>query len=414
MAAPKAPSATLTEIYHFLRLLFVKLGIQYCPACEIAIQPQSRDAIAERILKEWSGHKVQLFAPLVVARKGLYKELAKWASRKGFPLLRVDGEPVPTDDWPLLDRYQEHHIDLPAGEITVEPSAGNSLRSLLDTALDHGSGSVRLLSLDRRGNWVGDEYHYSTRRACPGCGESFEEPDPRLFSFNSKQGWCPACFGTGSVIAGFDDEQTGEESTWIENGDSAESCPSCEGARLRPEAMAVFFHDWTIADYNGCSVEEAIGVFEALELNDREQAIGGDVLTEILSRLRFLRQVGLGYLSLDRAAPTLSGGEAQRIRLAAQLGSNLRGACYVLDEPTIGLHPRDNALLLDTLESLEQKGNTVVVVEHDEETIQRAEPHYRSRARGRYPGRTSGRRRHAGSAQGQRRLDHRPRPGNHP
>lgn len=369
---PKSTVGTLTEIHHFLRLLFVKLGIQYCPACEIAIQPQSRDAIADRIQKEWPDHNVQVFAPLVVARKGLYKELAKWASRKGFPLLRVDGEPVPTDDWPVLDRYQEHHIDLPVGEITVATDSDPALKDLLDTALDHGNGAVKLLSLDRRGNWVGDEHHYSTRRACPGCGESFEEPDPRLFSFNSKHGWCPECFGTGSAIVGFDEEQTGEESNWIENGDNTESCPSCDGARLRPEAMAVFFHDWTIADYNGCSVDEAIEVFGALELDDREQLIGGDVLTEILSRLRFLKQVGLGYLSLDRAAPTLSGGEAQRIRLAAQLGSNLRGACYVLDEPTIGLHPRDNALLLDTLESLEQKGNTVVVVEHDEETIQRA------------------------------------------
>ena len=363
---------TLTEIHHFLRLLFVKLGVQYCPTCEIPIRPQSRDAITERILAQWNGKRVELFAPLVMARKGVYRELAKWASRKGYPLLRVDGEPLPTGDWPALDRYQEHDIDLPVGEVAVAPDQEAALRALIDVALDHGKGALKVMAIGRAGSWVGNETHFSTRRACPGCGESFEEPDPRLFSYNSKHGWCGECFGTGMTLADFDAAQSGEEADWLEATPGAQTCAACEGARLRPEALSVYFQDWTIAEYSGCPVDEAAEVFDSLSLDDREQVIGGDVVAEILSRLRFLQQVGLGYLTLDRSAPTLSGGEAQRIRLAAQLGSNLRGACYILDEPTIGLHPRDNARLLDTLRALEHKGNTLVVVEHDEETIRAA------------------------------------------
>jgi len=369
----KSTVGTLTEIHHFLRLLFVKLGIQYCPECEIPIEPQSRDAIAERILEEWGGWRIALFAPLIVGRKGVYNELAKWAARKGYALLRVDGEPVPTEDWPGLDRYQEHHIDLPVGEITVAPENGLGLRALIEEALDQGKGTMRILAVDEAGKWTGDETNFSTQRACPGCGRSFEEPDPRLFSYNSKHGWCKSCYGTGVVLPGFNAEQTGEESAWTESDGEPLVCPSCEGARLRPEALAIYFKDWSVADYSACSVKEALAVFRELALNKRERAVGADVIGEIIGRLGFLDEVGLGYLSLDRAAPTLSGGEAQRIRLAAQLGSNLRGVCYILDEPTIGLHPRDNTLLLDTLQKLEGKGNTILVVEHDEETIRRAE-----------------------------------------
>jgi excinuclease ABC subunit A len=368
----KSTVGTLTEIHHFLRLLFVKLGIQYCPECQVPIEPQSRDAILAQLLEDYQGKKVALMAPLILNRKGIYKELALWASRKGYPILRVDGEPLPTDQWPQLDRYQEHNIDLPVGEIMIKPAHESELRRLLNEALDQGKGTVRVTLVKRGGDW-GEEQHFSTHRTCPDCGRGFEEPDPRLFSYNSKHGWCPSCYGTGSLLSGFDEEQSGEEGEWLESEQAAESCPSCEGARLNDEALAIYFHDWNIADYAAVSVDEAIHIFEALELSAREQAIGRDVVSEIVSRLAFLKEVGLGYLTLDRAAPTLSGGEAQRIRLAAQLGSNLRGVCYILDEPTIGLHPRDNSLLLKTLKKLEGKGNTIVVVEHDEETIRSAE-----------------------------------------
>ena len=368
----KSTVGTLTEIHHFLRLLFVKLGVQYCPDDDTPIEPQSRDAILAHLLHDYRGKKVALLAPLIVNRKGIYKELAQWANRKGYPLLRVDGEPLPTDNWPVLDRYREHNIDLPVGEILVKPENEAELRELLDDALDHGKGTVRASLVKRDGTW-GEEHHFSVHRTCPSCGRGFEEPDPRLFSYNSKHGWCPTCFGTGSVLPGFDAEQTGEEGEWLEGEVEPEVCPTCHGARLNEEALSIYFHDWNIADYAACPVDEAQQVFDELELSAREQAIGRDVISEITSRLAFLKEVGLGYLTLDRSAPTLSGGEAQRIRLAAQIGSNLRGVCYILDEPTIGLHHRDNALLLRTLKKLEGKGNTIVVVEHDEETIRSAE-----------------------------------------
>jgi excinuclease ABC subunit A len=295
--------------------------------------------------------------------------LAKWASGKGFPLLRVDGQWLPTSPWPRLDRYREHHIELPVGELKIGPDREGELRELLDRALDFGKGVVQVLPEGDSAPRI-----LSTRRACPGCGRSFPEPDPRLFSFNSKHGWCESCFGTGLLIPDFDAEQTGEEIWWNEWWEGEETvCPGCRGRRLRPEALGVRFSGLSIADWTAFPVEAAARRLEELRLSGRDAAIARDLLPELRSRLAFLREVGLGYLSLDRAAPTLSGGEAQRLRLAAQLGSNLRGVCYILDEPTIGLHPRDNRMLLDTLRKLEGKGNTVIVVEHDEETIRRAE-----------------------------------------
>ncbi|OOZ37656.1 excinuclease ABC subunit UvrA [Solemya velesiana gill symbiont] len=375
----KSTVATMTEIYHFLRLLFVKLGIQYCPDCQVPIQPQSREEIFAHVLRSYRNQRIAVMAPLIVHRKGIYNDQAKWADRKGYAFLRVDGEPAPTHDWPALDRYREHNIDLPIGEIDVSPRTEDELQALLDSALNHGKGVVRIISLDTETpsgsgeGWSGEERSYSTQRTCPDCGTGFEEPDPRLFSYNSKHGWCPDCYGTGAVLVDFDPEQSGEEDQWLTVEEETEVCPTCEGTRLRPEALAIFFQDWSITDYAACSVDEAAEVFNQLQLSGRELAIGRDLLSEIRNRLDFLREVGLGYLTLERAAPTLSGGEAQRIRLAAQLGSNLQGVCYILDEPTIGLHPRDNRMLLDTLGKLEGKGNTVVVVEHDEETIRRAE-----------------------------------------
>ena len=216
---------------------------------------------------------------------------------------------------------------------------------------------------------------YSTARACPGCGRSFDELDPRLFSWNSRHGWCPSCYGAGRELRGFGEDETGEEAHWSQGGDDepARECRACAGRRLRPEALAVRYRSRSIADFGALDVGTARGVLARIRPRGREAAIARDVLAELVSRLDFLCEVGLGYLRLDRAAPTLSGGEAQRIRLAAQLGSNLRGVCYILDEPTIGLHARDNAMLLDTLRALRAKGNTVVVVEHDEETIRSAE-----------------------------------------
>lgn len=360
----KSTVATVTEIYQFLRLLFARLGIQYCPEHGIAIQSRSEEAILESIKREFSGEQITLLAPLVVGRKGYYTDLAKWAAKRGQEFLRVDGEMTPTADWPRLDRYREHDIELPLGPVKV---GEDEIGSLLSEALNHGNGAVHVLSRD------GTVRNFSTKYVCPRCSRSFEEPDPRLFSYNSKQGRCAACLGTGVVLTSDERSAVNENVGWDHTVRHTEPCPECEGTRLRPEARSVRFHGMTITDITGKSIREAVDLIDGLDLTDREHKIADDLIREMRDRLQFLIEVGLGYLSLDRSAPTLSGGEAQRIRLAAQLGSRLRGVCYVLDEPTIGLHPRDNRMLLAVLRRLTNKGNTVLVVEHDAETIEAAD-----------------------------------------
>ena len=365
----KSTVATLTEIYHFLRLLYVKLGTQYCPDCTVPIEPQSRDAIAARLLRDFRGQRITLLAPLVIARKGYYTDLAKWAARKGFKTLRVDGTNVATASWPRLSRFREHTIELPLAHIDVSAHTDTKLHEALGRALDFGKGVLHVLSPKSTRPTV-----FSTRRACPSCGNGFAELDPRLFSFNSKHGWCESCYGTGLALSGFSEEHTGEEKGWNEWYEhEAEACSACAGARLNSIALNVRFRNRSIAALAHEPIGEARKFFAALKLNAREAAIARDLMAEIRARLKFLERVGLGYLTLDRSAPTLSGGEAQRIRLAAQLGSNLQGVCYVLDEPTIGLHPCDNAVLLDALAELATHRNTLVVVEHDEDTIRRAD-----------------------------------------
>ena len=379
----KSTVATQTELHHFLRLLYVKLGTQYCPQCGIAVQPQSFEAILASILREWQGREIGLLAPLIVHRKGLYTELARWAASKGHTHLRVDGRFVPTRPWERLDRFQEHSIDLPVGSLVVRPENEEPLRALVQAALEQGRGVVEVawpmqalrsaIEQGRTDPSLGRRV-FSIHRACSGCGKSFPEPDPRMFSYNSKHGWCPRCFGTGLQLAGFAEENTGEEIWWNEWYEGEETpCPACHGRRLNPVSLAVRFDGHSIADLGAMTVEQAGAWAGGLDLQGRAAHIARDVLAEIRARLDFLAEVGLTYLALDRAAPTLSGGEAQRIRLAAQLGSNLQGVCYVLDEPTIGLHARDNDILLRALRKLESRGNTLVVVEHDEDTIRAAQ-----------------------------------------
>ena len=388
----KSTVATVTEIYHFLRLWFTKLGTYHCPRCQVPIVAQTPESIIDLILRALSSHALDphdlnrfsgatsfaptgnpkaadtlaIYAPLVVNRKGIYNELASWAKKQGYPFLRVDGTLYPTDAWPLISRYREHSIDLP---LPVDPSLPleKALKIIIPKAIEIGKGSVRV-------SFGGEERLYSTKRICPSCGTSFPEPDPRLFSFNSKHGWCPRCYGTGLIIPGFDESQTGEEIWWNEWYEGEEiTCPTCKGKRLRPEALAVTFQGYSISDITALSVKEAIRFFSGVRLEGRDLDIGKEILPELLSRLSFLEEVGLSYLTLDRSAPSLSGGESRRVRLAAQLGSNLRGVCYILDEPTIGLHSRDNDRLLSTLRMLQKKGNTLLVVEHDEQTIRQAD-----------------------------------------
>ena len=364
----KSTVATMTELYHFMRLLYVKLGTQHCPDCEKPIDAQTLEGIQDQINKKFKGKKIVVLAPLIVSRKGYYTDLARWAGNRGFDELRVDGKLTPVDPWPRLDRFKEHDIDLPVGEITINARSEIKITELLQRALDYGKGVLKVTAAGGTKDTL-----FSIKRACTSCGTSFPELDPRLFSYNSKHGWCEDCFGTGIYSSEFDEEQTGEENYWLQENDEDLVCESCNGLRLNPVALSVKYQKKNIAQLNAMSIKESGSWFGKLKLKGRDMEIATDILVEINSRLQFLNQVGLSYLTLDRGAPTLSGGEAQRIRLASQLGSNLQGVCYILDEPTIGLHSRDNQMLLDTLEDLGSKGNTIVVVEHDEDTIRRAD-----------------------------------------
>jgi excinuclease ABC subunit A len=397
----KSTVGTTTEVWHFLRLLYVKLGVQHCVNEGAEVRPQTPDSIAAQLMRKYKGQHIGLLAPLVISRKGVYTELADWARPRGYTHLRVDGNFLPTTGFPRIDRFKEHTIELPVCDLDVTPANETLLREKIAVALEHGKGVLHVLApLDGlKGAMLaglGSHHHigkvevYSTRRACPVCSTSYPELDPRLFSYNSKHGWCPECVGTGVKLTreqrkAFDDtikddENKGREQTFAEpevEDVADEACPACHGARLNLQARNVKFDKTGIAEIAALSVVDVRRWIESLQVKGvltlREEGIARDLIPEIRSRLEFLEEVGLGYLTLDRGAPTLSGGEAQRIRLAAQLGSNLQGVCYVLDEPTIGLHARDNQILLNALHKLGDKGNTLVVVEHDEETIRRAD-----------------------------------------
>ena len=396
----KSTVGTTTEVWHFLRLLYVKLGTQHCYKDGAAVEPQSADSIAAQLLKNYRGQHIGLLAPLVQGRKGVYTELADWARPRGYTHLRVDGNFLPTTSFPRIDRFKEHNIELPVASLDVTPANEPALRQALANALTHGKGLVYVLSeidglrqamvAGSPAAGIGKLQVFSTKRACPVCSTSYAELDPRLFSYNSKHGWCPDCVGTGVALTKDqrkvfddsvkDDDNKGREQTFAEADiedlhDAA--CPTCNGTRLNATARNVKFANVGITDIARLSVTDVRKWVQTLQvaggMTKREGDIARDLVPEIKSRLEFLEEVGLGYLTLDRGAPTLSGGEAQRIRLAAQLGSNLQGVCYVLDEPTIGLHPRDNKILLGALQSLSDKGNTLVVVEHDEDTIRAAD-----------------------------------------
>jgi len=410
----KSTVGTATEVWHFLRLLYVKLGVQHCTRDGAAVAPQTPDSIVAQLMRNFRGQHIGLLAPLVMNRKGVYTELADWARPRGFTHLRVDGNFLPTTGFPRIDRFKEHTIELPVMslDVTAENEAG--LREALASALDHGKGVVHVLSeltglraamlAGTPTAGIGRLLAFSTKRACPVCSTSYAELDPRLFSYNSKHGWCPECVGTGVRLTREqrkalddsvrDDDHGGREQTFaeVEVEDVAlDACPACQGTRLNATARAVRFGvqahalagdaaplaGIAITELARLSVTDIRKWVETLQvagrMSQRETDIARDLVPEIRGRLLFLEEVGLGYLTLDRGAPTLSGGEAQRIRLAAQLGSNLQGVCYVLDEPTIGLHARDNKILLAALKSLSDKGNTLVVVEHDEDTIRHAD-----------------------------------------
>lgn len=460
---PRSTVGTVTEIYDYLRLLFARIGVPFCYRCGKPIQRQTVQQIVDTVLKLPEGTKFQVLAPLVRGRKGEYREVFEEARREGFVRVRVDGEIFDLSSPPKLDKNKKHNIEVVVDRLIASPKIKNRLTDSIETALNLSGGLVIISQID------GPEQTYSEQFACVDCGVSYEEIAPRMFSFNSPYGACPACNGLGNVreldptlivpdpnlsinegaiepwgegreswyfshlrslayhygfsldtpwkdlpesirriiLYGTDREikirytsSSGRVSAefmhqfegvipnlarryrqtsssyireWIESYMNTRPCEACKGSRLRPESLAIKINGLSIADVTRMSIKQALEFFENLQLTERELAIAHQILKEIKQRLTFLINVGLDYLTLDRTAATLSGGESQRIRLATQIGSQLMGVLYILDEPSIGLHQRDNRRLINTLLRLRDLGNTVIVVEHDRETIESAD-----------------------------------------
>ncbi len=345
--------ATLTEIYHFLRLLFSKLGDRHCPGCGRRLQSVTRRAVADYVRRHFARRKALVLAPKVYGRKGLHRQVLSDALRRGFREARIDGEVVSLSPGMTLARYHTHTIEIVIGRLPVR--SRERLQRMVDTALAEGDGSLLLAGAR------GAEIFLSLGGVCPSCGIGLTTPDPRLFSFNSSYGACPDCQGLGTVGDGDD------------TGAAPEVCGRCGGSRLNAQALAVTLGGYSIWDMVKMPAGRLDEVIGGLCFPARQRAVAAPVVAEIRTRLAMLNRLGLSYLALSRSGDTLSGGEAQRLRLAAQLGSNLSGVCYILDEPTIGLHPRDCRALLDALRALRDRGNTILVVEHDEQSINAAD-----------------------------------------
>jgi excinuclease ABC subunit A len=461
---PRSTVGTVTEIYDYLRLLFARIGIPHCPKCSRKIASQSADSITESVMKTAQGKSVMILGPIVQAKKGTYEKLFDQLKQDGFSRIRLDGEMTRLDDeeekpqYPRLDKQKKHTIEVIVDRLRPAAEEKSRLFDSIQSALKVGN-CVVVVSID------GKDVMYSQRNACPHCGISLGDLEPRTFSFNSPFGACRECNGLGikiefdpdliipdrtkSILDGAIKPWTGHfatfrsamlrdvgrkfgfdlatpiskmkpdqlkvilygteesihykyesrysDSRWEYRGTfegvipnleriyretESESkredlmqfmrerpCERCNGKRLREEALAVRIQDKSIMEVCDLSIDECYRFFQTLSLSETERHIARTILKEIISRLEFLRNVGLNYLTLNRMTATLSGGESQRIRLATQIGSNLTGVLYVLDEPTIGLHQRDNARLIDTLKKLRDLDNTLIVVEHDEEVI---------------------------------------------
>jgi excinuclease ABC subunit A len=442
---PRSTVGTVTEIYDYLRVLFARIGIPFCPECNKPITSQTVDSIVDAILTIKPDTPIVILAPIIRGRKGEYRELLDKVKRKGFLRARVDGKIYEIDDLPAMQKYQKHNIEIVIDRLTITSPATTLRKRIADSvelALKEGQGLVDVLINNK------EERLFSSSFACTDCGFSYGELSPRLFSFNAPYGACPDCHGLGIkmeidenrvianpdlsiidgaiaswgevtsewflsqleeladaydfklqtpwkslpkqvkkvIIHGADDEsfegviphimrfyrETESDAIreWAEKFMSILPCPACNGRRLKREALSVKINDFNIADISQMSIEHASDFFaNRIKLSEKESLIAKEVIKEITRRLQFLISVGLDYLTLDRRADTLGGGEEQRVRLATQIGSGLVGVVYILDEPSIGLHQRDNKRLLGTLKHLRDLGNTVIVVEHDEETI---------------------------------------------
>ncbi len=355
---PRSTVGTVTEIYDFLRLLFARVGTPHCPRCGRRISSQTPQQILERILNTSSGEKVRILAPLVKGRKGEYQRLFERLRKKGFLRARVDGEFRELEEEIILERTKKHNIDLLVDEVRISAGVKDRLREAVEKALEMAGGDLLVLKEDNR------EGYFSLSLLCPFCEISLPELEPRNFSFNSPYGACPRCHGLGfqSVL-----------DKWGEVELTEDVCPICEGSRLKKESLAVKIGSKNIYEYSSLPVGKLTEELNLLRFSVAEELIASRILKEILSRLEVMVELGMPYIQLSRTTASLSGGEARRLRLAAQVGSRLRGILYVLDEPTIGLHQRDNRRLISLLKNMRDQGNSVIVVEHDEQTIRSAD-----------------------------------------
>lgn len=385
----KSTVATITEVAQYLRLLYARIGIQHSPETDEPLVALAPHAIISHLRKQILSlsdrqrrHPVHLLAPLIRNRKGHHEPLALWARKQGYVTLRIDGNWSPLEKFKKLDRYREHIIDLVVGSISANKTGLQAsgpkgepiqLETLVHSALQLGKGSFFVASEKNL-----DPIWFSTSRSDPITGQAFPDLDPKDFSWNAPRGWCPTCHGYGMIYPWMVEDERFENLDEAHTDEAGSSCPDCNGQRLNRISRAVFLktqsgHRYNLPELLALTPSKLLGVLTDLVTDQRSSRILDELLPEIRERLRFMDDVGLGYLSLDRATKTLSGGESQRIRLAAQLGSNLAGALYILDEPSIGLHERDNMRLIQSLKNLKDKGNTLLVVEHDANTMRHAD-----------------------------------------
>jgi excinuclease ABC subunit A len=370
--SPRSTLGTITEIYDYMRVLYARIGKPFCYNCGGPISTRDVRSIIDSVMAMPQGTRLQVLAPIVRDRKGEYKkELADMRS-EGFVRARIDGRMVDLTEEITLKKQKRHTLEIVIDRLIIKHGIENKIKSALDLALGYSDTVIINLVEEKK------DIPFSKAMACLNCGISFPEVNPRLFSFNSSYGACPHCHGLG--VAGLDKGIDPFSMGAGDDGDDAglspemlKPCKSCSGMRLREEALSIKIQGTNIGEFSRLTVEDALLFVNGLVLTERERSIASRVLKEVKDRLSFLIKVGLGYLTLDRMSLTLSGGEAQRIRLATQMGSSLTGVLYVLDEPSIGLHPRDCTKLLESLSSIRDAGNTILIVEHDEETIRWAD-----------------------------------------
>jgi excinuclease ABC subunit A len=355
--SPRSTVGTITEIYDYMRVLYTRIGKPYCYNCGLPVSKQDAADIINSVMALPMGRKLQILSPIVRDRKGEYRKELQDMRREGFIRARIDGKMIDLTHDISLKKHQRHTIEIVIDRFIIKPGIERQLKEAIESALGYsGTVVINLIEGDR-------DILFSRTSVCPQCGISYPDINPMFFSFNSRQGACPDCSGLGF-------ENIAEDSAEMEE---TIPCRFCNGMRLRKEALSIKIQDLNIGEFVRMTVRESFSYIAGLKLTEREQAIASRILKEVKDRLSFISQVGLDYLTLDRSSLTLSGGEAQRIRLATQLGSSLTGVLYILDEPSIGMHPRDCRKLLESLTAIRDAGNTVIVVEHDEETIRWAD-----------------------------------------